>query len=427
MSRTYQSVEVFVPNDVPIVTYIDRQESHLEKSLRDALTTPGQIVSLSGPSKSGKTVLIKKVIPFDELILISGASIQNSDSLWARVLSWMDLPSEIIKTVNNTFGGELGGKASGKVGLPLVVSGEAEASSKLSGSRGLSVASRFSKSPIDAVVHEIGGSSFTIFIDDFHYMKRETQIEVARQIKEISEKGVKICTASVPYRSDDVVRGNPELRGRVAAIDFNYWSEHEISQIAERGFEAMGISISKSTIEDFSKQAFGSPQLMQAMCLQLCHKFDINHTKDPIMKLNITKEDHHSILRNTSTTSDFTSLVRGLQAGAKVRGTERKLFDFVDGSKGDVYRCVLLSLVQDPPLLSLPYDAMYDRTRAVCMEDVPTGSSVTAALAQMQEIAKTLEPQDVIIEWDENNFNIANPYFLFFLRCSAVLDRIKAQ
>jgi Ni2+-binding GTPase involved in maturation of urease and hydrogenase len=55
--------EIFTPNDTPTVTYIDRSEHKLEQRIRDYYETPNVVVSVSGPSKSGKTVLIKKVVP----------------------------------------------------------------------------------------------------------------------------------------------------------------------------------------------------------------------------------------------------------------------------------------------------------------------------------------------------------------------------
>ena len=73
------------------------------------------------------------------------------------------------------------------------------------------------------VVKEIGGSSFVVFVDDFHYIPKDVQKEIGQQIKEAAEGGVRICTASAPHRSDDVVRSNTELRGRVTAIDTDYW------------------------------------------------------------------------------------------------------------------------------------------------------------------------------------------------------------
>jgi hypothetical protein len=126
------------------------------------------------------------------------------------------------------------------------------------------------------------------------------------------------------------------------------------------------------------------------------------------------------VLERTSTTTDFSTLLSVLHAGPKQRGTERKQFRFVDGSKGDVYRCVLLAIKADPSSLSFRYDEMLRRTVNVCKGDSPVGSSVAESLAQMAKLAKTIQDAPVI-EWDEDVLDIVEPYFLFFLRCSPYL------
>src|SRR5215212_5748941 len=62
---------------------------------------------------------------------------------------------------------EGGGKAGGKVKLPLVGEGGAEANAKAGLAGTSEVSSKFGRHGIDQVVREIGGSSFTIFIDDY--------------------------------------------------------------------------------------------------------------------------------------------------------------------------------------------------------------------------------------------------------------------
>jgi hypothetical protein len=74
-----QVTGVFVPGAYPQHTYIERTQQGFESTLRDALDTPGQIISLSGPSKSGKTVLVERVVGRDSLIAISGVSIRHPD------------------------------------------------------------------------------------------------------------------------------------------------------------------------------------------------------------------------------------------------------------------------------------------------------------------------------------------------------------
>lgn len=64
---------MFTPGSFPVHTYVDRQDKGIEERLSDALETVGTIVTLAGPSKSGKTVLVERVVGKDNLITITGA------------------------------------------------------------------------------------------------------------------------------------------------------------------------------------------------------------------------------------------------------------------------------------------------------------------------------------------------------------------
>jgi len=88
-----KATEVFTPGSFPAHTYVERAGERLEQSLRDAVDTPGQIVSLVGPSKSGKTVLVEKVIGRDLLITVTSAGIQSADHIWSRALDWIGVPA----------------------------------------------------------------------------------------------------------------------------------------------------------------------------------------------------------------------------------------------------------------------------------------------------------------------------------------------
>jgi hypothetical protein len=416
--------EVFTPAGVPTVTYIDREDQKLEQQLRTAIRTPGQIASLSGPSKSGKTVLINKVIEPDNLIAVSGAAITNADMLWDRVLTWMEAPSETSITASHSLGAEASGKASAKAGV-IVASAQTEGS--LTGRYGYerSRQTNFARGGIDQVIKEIAHSDFVVFVDDFHYMPRETQHAVAKQMKEAAEKGVCICTASVPHRSDDVVRSNPELRGRVRAIDFEYWKPGETAEIAVRGFRALGMDIDTSVIGNLSAEAFGSPQLMQQICLQACFYLAVEETCRPVKRFDVLETDSNKIFEHAAAVTVFSSLVDALHAGPKHRGTPRGQFALKDGSKGDVYRCILLAIRQNPARLTLPYDDIYQRTRQVCVGEAPPGSSVAQALEQIHKIALAIQPSASVIEWSEDVLDIADPYFLYYLRCSPRLSSLQ--
>ncbi len=422
---TLTAQEVFVPGAYPLHTYVQRAAQNLEATLKDALSAPGQVASLSGPSKSGKTVLVERVVGRDLLISISGASIRDPEEIWERALDWMDVPSSTTtsRSIGGTLGVEVGLKATS--GVPLIVKGEASASGKGEVTGETAREAVRERRGLPQVVKEIANSDFVILIDDFHYMERLVQTEVAKALKEAVRLGVKIVTASVSHRGDDVVRANPELRGRVRSIDLGYWSEQELQQIADVGFSTLNANVEPQAVKRFAEESAGSPQLMQSLCLQACFVLQLRRKSETLfpLDLKIPPETLRSILQQTSANTDYRSLVDVLDAGPRTRGTERKTYKFHDGTEGDVYRVVLRALADDPPLLSFPYAELLARTVKVCTTEAPVGSSVTGTCLHMSKLALDKFPNDRAIDWDEQKqvFDVPDPYLLFYLRWSGRL------
>jgi hypothetical protein len=407
--------------------------------LGQALKTPNMIISISGPSKSGKSVLLQKVVGKDHLIRIFGPQITHPDGVWSAALDWMGSPdtstSQNTQTLTdtNTYGWQA------SLSLPTLGGILGKADSTSGAATTASTASTFGRSGIRQVQREIGSSDYVVFVDDFHYMDRELQVEVAKQLKAAAELGIKICTASVPHRSDDVVRANPELRGRVQAVDMEFWDEDELVQIAVSGFRRLNINIEMDVMLRLAIEACGSPQLMQSLCLQTCYRLNVLETLPTQRHYAVSDDDIKRTLVTTSATTDFSSLVEAMHVGPKLRGQERKEFNFTDGTVGDVYRAVLLALASAPPVTSLTYSALLGRISAICADiaRVPVGSSVSEACAQIDKIAKKSVVVDTgvqgmqPIEWDTTahveNLHIAEPYFLFYLRSSSKLRQLGAR
>jgi hypothetical protein len=422
-----RATEVFVPGAYPLHTYVERKGEGFEKILCDALDTPGQVVSLSGPSKSGKTVLVEKVVGRDYLIPITGASLSTPEEVWTQALNWMDMPDSISSTDRTTGRLDIGVSGKGSLGLPLLA--KAEVGASLSGEVGLEQGAEIvrGRRGLAQVVHEIANSDFVILLDDFHYMPRQVQEEVAKGLKEAVRLGVKIVTASVSHRGDDVVRANPELRGRVRAIDLSYWHQEELRQVAIAGFAALNIEIGTSTIEKLVMESAGSPQLMQLLCLNACFVLDARERQETILlpkQLSATEQTIRKILEQASANTDFRSLVDVIDAGPRTRGTERKTYKFLDLTEGDVYRAVLKALADDPPRLSYPYEELLRRTARICVGEAPVGSSVTGTCLQIAKLAQEKFPSERAIDWDEAKqvLDIPDPYLLFYLRWSGRLS-----
>jgi len=418
--------EVFTPGTFPVHTYVTRSTTDIEQTLRDSIDTPGQIVSISGPSKSGKTVLVERVVTKDLILAITGASISKPSDVWDRVLDSMDTPTSIVSSKENSLsvGGEV--EAKGGASIPFLAKGEVGLTGKIDGSSSTTTTVQRGRRGLEQVVAEIANSDFVVLLDDFHYMPRDIQSEVANNLKEAVRRGIKIITASVSHRGDDVVRANPELRGRVRSVDLSYWDSLELKEIARVGFEKLNAHIEDDVINVFCQECAGSPQLMQSICLHTCFHYGIReaHQGDEPLVLNPKKKEIAQILKKTSTTTDFRSLVDVLDAGPVTRGIDRKTYKFSDGGEGDVYSALLKAVASDPPQLSFSYDELKNRTEQICSGDAPTGSSIISSCAQMARLSVEKFPKERTIDWDSQKFvfDLPEPYLMFYLRWS---DRVK--
>lgn len=221
-----------------------------------------------------------------------------------------------------------------------------------------------------------------------------------------------------------MVRANDELSGRIVSILFDYWTVPELKIIADSGFSVLGVDIAPAIVEELAIEALGSPQLMQSLCLSLCLEKGIRNKQVLEERTDVSEEELRVALERTTLQTDYSRTVEKLHIGARERGTQRKEFNLKDGSRGDVYRAILLALIENPPRLSFDYDEVMDRIKRVCTEESPVGSSVQLALKQMDGIARDIKKDKPVLEWDDDKLEVTNPYFMFYLRSSQKVDQI---
>ncbi len=420
------AADVFTPNAYPRYNYVPRDDLHHERLLRQWTQSSTQIASVSGPSKIGKTVLVQRVVGEGNLITVSGASVRAPDQLWERVLDWWGEPhSTTASRVESTSEAKTSDKgvtlglsgtgASHKHGS-TVGSGSTETTQAMVNRRGL-----------PQVVQELANTEVTVLLDDFHYIPAVIQGDVAQQLKDAASRGVRICVASVPHRVDNVVRALPELRGRVVAIDLDYWSRRDLLEIPNLGCEQLGIHVDSASLAMFASEAAGSPQLMQSICLWMCNHLGVLETVEPSRAVTLDDSGRKEILFLTSCTVDFRSLVRALISGPKARPDQRKKYLHRDGKKADVYLTVMRAVAMDPPKLALEYSDLGKRLEELCKgNEHPDGASVVRTLVALGQIATGFAaPTGPSLEWNEQDqvLVIPDPYLLFYLRWSGILER----
>lgn len=419
------AAEVFTPTSFPTYTYVQRDELHHERLLREWTRSSTQIASVSGPSKAGKTVLVQRVVGEGHLITVSGASVRAPDQLWDRVLDWWGEPHATTASSLASTTDAHSNERSVNIGISGTGASHKHADSGNAATTDTTAAT-VNRRGLVQVVAELANSATTLLLDDFHYIPAAIQGDVAQQLKDASSRGVRICVASVPHRADNIVRALPELRGRVLAIDLDYWSRADLLAIPRIGYALLGLQIEDDALAMFAAEAAGSPQLMQSICLWTCNHLGVHEPVAPARAIALDAAARKQILFLTSCTVDFRSLVRALVAGPRTRPGERRSYTHRDGRTGDVYLTVMRAIAMDPPRLALAYAELGDRLEQLCKGDSPDGASVVRTCLALSQIATTFAaPSGPSLEWDERDqiFVLPDPYLLFYLRWSGVLER----
>jgi hypothetical protein len=419
------SAEVFTPTSFPTHTYVERAEFHNERLLREWMRSSTQIASVSGPSKAGKTVLVQRVVGEDNLITVSGASVRSPDQLWERVLDWWGEPhSTTASTAEAQTHTQMHEKGV-TIGVPGTGAGGKHTSTNIHAGTETTQAT-VNRRGLPQVVQELAHTPYTILLDDFHYIPPAVQADVAQQLKDAASRGVRICVASVPVKADNLVRALPELRGRVLAVDLDYWNVKDLVQIAKLGCPLLNLEVDNASLEMFAREAAGSPQLMQTICLWMCNHLGVRETGDQLRAVQLDELGRKEILFLTSCTADFRSLVRALISGPRARPGERRSYVHYDGRLADVYLSIMRAVAMDPPRLSIDYVELQRRLETLCKGASPDGASVVNACIKLSQIASGFAAlTGPSLEWDEQaqTILVPDPYLLFYLRWSVVLER----
>lgn len=415
-----KATEVFTPATLPRHTYNDREKLRLEWKLLEAVETPGYITSVCGPSKSGKTVLCETVVGAAKILLVTGGGVASEEHMWEKIRLKLGLPNE--HALETKSGTKLGATTEIQLGLPGVPASPA-------GKLGLS-AERTNESgrtntfaglsgvPLLEHVREQGR---TLVIDDFHYIDRPTAKRLAEHLKEGARLGVKIIVISISHRSDEAIRANPDLRGRVANVDIPFWGLDELSVIADKGFPLLNLAPPAALLDRLGSESLTSPQLMQALCLQYCRQVGQEETAPALLSLDLDDEQQHVLLRDVARISNSKTAYDIIMTGPKPHGVQRLTYQLKDGSSGDIYKIILKAISQNPPLASPPYAEIKSRCQLLVEGDVLQGASITQALQQTGKRIIEKLGEDRVLEWDEEKelLSIPDPYFLYYLRWAA--------
>lgn len=95
MSSDVLLKQVFTPGGQPSVTYVSRSHLGLEQRVREALMRGYAINVVTGPTKSGKTVLCNHVLAeAGKSVTIEGGQVRSEQDFWEQIAYNLDVGSQ---------------------------------------------------------------------------------------------------------------------------------------------------------------------------------------------------------------------------------------------------------------------------------------------------------------------------------------------
>lgn len=204
--------DVFRSLGQPTVTYVRRDAGKYERRLSGALDVKGQLCLLTGPSKTGKTTLYKKVLEEKQLLPLTVRcdGNLNQEQFWRRGLESLNF--ERVKEYSSTMGRELSttGKILGAIGWKWLagLSGEVSADLKSTRSEG-EVREKIIANPSPAhLVPALKNLPIVLVIEDFHYLTPDVQKIIFQQWKTFIDDEVSVIVIGTTHHAIDIATAN---------------------------------------------------------------------------------------------------------------------------------------------------------------------------------------------------------------------------
>lgn len=409
--------DIFKTTGQPDVTYVSRKEGQYENKLKDFLEERGQLCLVTGPSKTGKTTLLKKVLDDQNLVplVVRCTSKMDSESVWRRALEEVDFSR--AASISGTSTKSLTGTAemSGGFGWKLLA--------QLTGRLSVEAASSKSDHEVRELILSdpsphllipiLKNSNYIFVLEDFHYLPDSEKRNLFEYWKQFVDEEVSTIILGTSHHSIDIAKSNSDLVGRISYINIESWNESDLMQIIEKGMKYLSSDMELKNRKTICSEAVGLPIIVQQICLQLFRNISIYSVLDARKKKHKFNESEIKIsLYNVSQNkySHFQSNYDMLKRGPREKARKYR-----------TYELIIACYTIDPVEFSLTRKEIDLRMGLLDLADNerPPPASINSTLGALRKFQE--KRGFVLLEWmgSEDRLYITEPSFLFFIRCNA--------
>ena len=407
---SYLLREVFVPGGMPSITYQARKQLDLEGTLENYLNRLSKFIAIAGPTKSGKTVLARKVIPPEQSIWIEGAHISSMDAFWDVLLAKLGIASPAGVTNTKSFDETTEDEIDISV-RPAGMGGGSRSKDSIRKTTTTAISQVVQLSKPQSAITALLKSKLTIVIDDFHYLNPEIQRDLIRSLKQAVFDGLAVVLILIPHRMHQAATAEMDVDGRTQTLSIPPWQPDEQFSIADTGARALGVRFHAVTINEMVQESFQSPHLMQDFCSLLCSDNRVSMTVFGALKtltfLNGSQE-FFARLANTISPESFRALQKGPPRTNRIARPMRS------GGSCDTYEAVLLAVKNLEVMTPIRWNELRRSLQDLLLEE-PQQHEVTRVLEKMDDIAKS-RPGEPVLDYVGGELHLVDPFFRFYVK-----------
>lgn len=403
-NKKYNTEEVFGQTRELPLNYVERKDA--DKLLRESLNLNKHLV-IYGSSKQGKTSLRKHNLKEEEYIIIHCSNKWDIGQLNSQILKQAGFQLEVSSSKT------LEGKA--KISATMKIMNLFDAGTELEG--GKSSTKEFKPLELDPydsndIIDALESISFNryIILEDFHYLKEETQKDFAFELKAFHENSkFTFIIIGVWLEQNRLTLLNGDLAGRVYSINADRWTDKKLEEVISSGEKLLNIKFDQKTKEDILKWDIGSVFILQELCQKICFECGITETSSELKEIT-----------SPISVFDLTESIINQQTG-RYNSFLRAFYHGFQENELKMHRWLLypiLTSTTEELINGLSYKVVKEKIRSKHprSSDLNLGNLTTALNSSHSlQIKKNIKPN--IIDYDQTNsiLNIVDKGFIAWL------------
>jgi hypothetical protein len=376
--------EVFPTTGLPSYTYQKRVKQEQQViQYRDHGTG---LLSVFGPTKAGKSVLVKKLM--DQGLYVRG-DVDTAETLWSKAITELaaftsrSVGTKESTTVTLGVGSRLGSKEA-------ALTGKADYGAMMGSETGKSV----DDDPFQVIQNNLVKNKRSLIVDDFHFMPRTEQRKVMAALKGLIDGGGRAVVITATHRAHLVGSLVPNMSGRFKYVEVDRWSHEDLKRIARDGFAELNLTDPEDLADELATNSFGSPQLMQRLCQQLCIENGYERQQQATSTLKAPPGSWGEFYsRGLSRMDPEVRWLQKLKRGPQERKPRLK-YQTVDHGMLDGYELIRFALGRLLPEMDLSKEQIVGEVSSLVVQapKMPRSSETAAKLRHLDLIAR--EPLD---------------------------------